>query len=450
MTKVSAAFLLLLTGSALANGGGYTTGVKFTGSVAPFQPEGAEQVQIVKENLDILLEAKSAAVSVRYEMKNAGTSAAKVRFGFPVEAYREETGLGPPGARTKKLVEQQVLKYCRNYSVTAGGKKVAAKFQTEPANEGKVPAFPGMEAFKGIGGWLVSEVKFPAGETTVVEIKFDSDYDKYDFGTDGSTERSADTFRYRLSTGGVWSGPIAEGTVRVRTSGVDASVVSLKAPANRFKPHADGGWVWSFRDLEPTLADDITILASEATSYNKDYTEGRDKVSEAYVQVGSKWFWHHRDFTVSASSALPGDKENAYDAAGVKNPSDYDENFRAWVEGKEDDGIGESLSLTPREAAPIREILVRPGFGKSKELFQANNRPKTLRITLNGSHTFVADLADKDVQQAIPVKDFKAAVKSVKIEIASVYRGSQYRDTAISDVLLVRPLSKEPKFQGAR
>jgi hypothetical protein len=446
-----AAILLLLTGSALANGGGYTTGVKFTGSVAPFQPEGTEQVQIVKENLDIVLNGKSAAVQVRYEMKNAGGSAAKVRFGFPVEAYHERTGIGPPGGRMKQLAEQEVMGYCRNYTVTAGGKRVAAKFQTEPVNEGKVPAFPGMEVFKGIGGWLVSEVKFPAGETTVVEIKFDSDYDQHAYGVSGATTQGADTFRYRLSTGGVWSGPIAEGTVRVRTgNGVDASVVNLKAPANRFKPHAEGGWVWSFRDLEPTLADDITILASEATSYNKDYTEGQSKVSVAYEQVGSKWFWHHRDFTVSASSTLAGDGGNDYSAAGVKNPRDYDEDFRAWVEGKEDDGIGESLTLTPREAAPLREIRIRPGFGKSKELFQANNRPKSLRITLNGSYTFVADLEDSDTRQPIPVKDFKGAVKSVKIEIASVYRGSQYRDTAISDILLVRPLSKEPKFQGAR
>ena len=53
--KLALTFLLAATvATALANGGGYASGVKFTGSVAPFQPEGCEKVQIVKEHLDIL------------------------------------------------------------------------------------------------------------------------------------------------------------------------------------------------------------------------------------------------------------------------------------------------------------------------------------------------------------------------------------------------------------
>ncbi len=88
----------------LANGGGYTAGVKFTGSVAPFQPEGCEKVQIRKEDLNIVLGEKSAAVTVRYEMQNVSGDAVKARFGFPVEAYHEMTGIGGDdgtGQRTK-------------------------------------------------------------------------------------------------------------------------------------------------------------------------------------------------------------------------------------------------------------------------------------------------------------------------------------------------------------
>jgi hypothetical protein len=450
MIKRSALLLALLTGSLFGNGGGYTTGVKFTGSVAPFEPEGAERVQILKENLDVLLAAKSATVRVRYEMKNEGNAAAKVRFGFPVEAYHDITGLGEPGPRRNPLTEQEVTRYCRHYSVTVGGRQVTAKFQREPVNEGKVPTFPGIEVFKGIGGWMVSEVKFPPAQTTVMEIQFESDYDRFSYGVDGTDTTGGDVFRYRLSTGAVWNGPIAEGAVRIRTGdGVRPSVVKFKAPENRFKPHADGGWVWSFHELEPTLADDITILTSEPRDYFRDLTEGREGVSVAYEKVGSRWFWYHRDFTVAASSTLAGEKENEYSAEGVRNPYDLS-SFLAWVEGKEDDGVGEWITLSPREAAPLEAIVIRPGFGKTPELFTANNRPKSLRITLNGTHTFVADLEDKDELQRIPVNDFKKAVKSVKIEIASVYRGSQYRDTAVSEVQLVRPLRKEPKFQGAR
>ena len=439
--KLTLTFLLAASvASARANGGGYASGVKYTGSVAPFQPEGCEKVQIVKEHLDILLGEKSAAVTVRYEMQNVSGDTAKVRFGFPVEAVEPMVfNVGPrPGP----------LSYCRNYSVNAGGRTVKSEYAGELFSEGKIPAFPGSEAFQGIKGWMVSEVKFPAGKTTAVEIRYDSDYDHRSVSVSDSGTVYPHTFRYRLSTGAVWHGPIAEGTVRVRLAdGLNAAPVTIKAPANKFKKHPDGGWEWKFKDLEPTLADDITVETTEETYSTRDYTEGAKGVSEGYERVGKKWYWQHLDYSVTASSALKSDGENKYDATGVK---DKDGDFRAWVEGKDDDGIGESLTITQREATPVAAIYVRPGFGKSKQLFTANNRPKALKVTVNGKHTFTAALKDEDSFQRILLKDFTGAVKTIRLEIAEVYRGTGYRDTAIGHVSLLRPLSKEPKFTGPR
>ena len=47
--------LLSWTGAALANGGGYSFGVTFTGAVAPFQAAGTEKVRILEEKLDVQL-----------------------------------------------------------------------------------------------------------------------------------------------------------------------------------------------------------------------------------------------------------------------------------------------------------------------------------------------------------------------------------------------------------
>jgi hypothetical protein len=55
---------------ALANGGGYSFGVQFAGSVAPFQASGTENVRIQQEELTIRLRRTDAAVLVRYIMKN--------------------------------------------------------------------------------------------------------------------------------------------------------------------------------------------------------------------------------------------------------------------------------------------------------------------------------------------------------------------------------------------
>ena len=442
-TTLAAATLIAASSLPLfANGGGYATGLNFTGSVAPFEAEGVDRVMIVRENLDIVLGADSAEVRVRYEMKNLMTSTAKVRFGFPVERVK--------GMQFEAKPPAEATAYCKNYTVTAGGKKVKAEYLTDPVTSGKVAKFPGSEVFNGIEGWMVSEVKFPAGETQVIEIRYDSDYEVKSFSISDSGTTEPRRFRYRLSTGAVWNGPIGQGTVRVRVAeGVNAAPVKVVAPANRFKKDPEGGWVWHFTGLEPTLADDIVIHTTEEHFSTRDYTQSRRGISEAYERIGSKWFWQHTDYTASASSTLTSDNEHDYAAAGVKNPDDY-ETFLAWVEGKEDDGIGESITLTQKSPAPVAAILVRPGFGKDKSLWQANNRPRTLKITLNGKHTFTAPLEDKDTRQRIPVQGFTGDVKTVKLEIADVYRGTQFRDTAISHVSLIRPLVKEPKFTGPR
>ena len=439
---LSLALLAAVSLPVMANGGGYATGLKFTGSVAPFEAEGVDRVMIVRENLDIVLGAKSAEVRVRYEMKNLMSASANVRFGFPVERVK--------GMQIEAKPPVHPAAYCRNYAVTAGGRKVKAEYLADPVTSGKAPKFPGSEVFNGIEGWMVSEVKFPAGETLVVEISYDSDYEQKSFSISDSGTTEPQRFRYRLSTGAVWNGPIGQGTVRVRIAdGVDAAPVKVVAPANRFKKHPEGGWVWDFTDLEPTLADDIEIHTTEEHFSTRDYTESRRGISEGYERIGKKWFWQHTDYTAGASSTLTSDKEHDYSAAGVKNPDDY-ETFLAWVEGKEDDGIGESITLTQKSPAPVAAILVRPGFGRDKSLWQANNRPKTLKITLNGKHSFTAPLEDKDVTQRIPVTGFTGEVKTVKLEIADVYKGTQFRDTAIAHVSLIRPLAKEPKFTGPR
>ena len=86
--------LLSWTGAALANGGGYSFGVTFTGAVAPFQAAGTEKVRILEEKLDVALRRGDAAVVVRYQMKNVTDQAATVKFGFPVEA--DPGGDDPP------------------------------------------------------------------------------------------------------------------------------------------------------------------------------------------------------------------------------------------------------------------------------------------------------------------------------------------------------------------
>jgi hypothetical protein len=155
----------ILTQPVLANGGGYFRGgVERAGDVAGFEPKETEKIRILDEKLTVALGPKSADVEVRYLMRNETDKKVKVRFGFPVEeSFDNVMGEIQPGTETDKL------RYCQNYVITASGKPIAAKWQVEKKSSGD-------KRFKGIVGWLISEITFAAGEEKPVMIHFQSGY----------------------------------------------------------------------------------------------------------------------------------------------------------------------------------------------------------------------------------------------------------------------------------
>ncbi|MDD2278287.1 MAG: hypothetical protein PHD06_04290 [Bacteroidales bacterium] len=147
----------------------------------------------------------------------------------------------------------------------------------------------------------------------------------------------------------------------------------------------------------------------------------------------------------------------------------------AWVEGEPDDGVGQSVYISiPNNC---RTINIFNGYTKSKTLFAQNNRVKRLKlrcylaINPEGYVTEIADafllapypqdfyldLKDMDSLQtfAFPIFPeeidiFKSQAKKeylenytepiiqmaviIQLEIKSVYKGTKYNDTCISEV----------------
>lgn len=430
-----------------ANGGGYHHGVKFSGTVAPFEPEGTENVQIIDEVLDIELGESSARVSVRYRMKNLADARSKVRFGFPVEAVPlafVSDGEKPP------TQEKLLGDYCHDYRVTVNGEALANEFMEEPFASGKVKAFPGSEVLGGIAGWMVSELAFGDSEELLMEISFRSDYEIKGVSVSSDSRSGAPQFCYRLSSGGVWAGPITGGLVRVHGSNeIDFAAVEIKSPANRFRRVGDA-WVMEFSDLEPTLADDLTVIAGPRVSRYSDHESYKVGVrASKFVKRGERWQREHNDFSVSASSTLP---EGGAINYGVENLVgwDWEDDFNVWCEGVGGYGIGEKLTLQVEKPLPLDAIQIRPGYGKTEALYFENSRPASFEVVLNGEHRFVASLEDEDRLQSIPVKGYDKPVETVELIIADVYPGSQHRDTCVAQLNLVARLAQEPKRYGAR
>lgn len=106
----------------------------------------------------------------------------------------------------------------------------------------------------------------------------------------------------------------------------------------------------------------------------------------------------------------------------------------SWVEGVPGPGIGEWIIMPFVETLPVKEIGISIGYDENDKLFFANNRVKTLKISINGNkflmnHTF----PDKRGIQHITF-DEPIDANSLTFEIVEVYPGTKYDDTCISEI----------------
>jgi hypothetical protein len=432
---------------AWANGGGYSRGgVSDSGTILGFEPAGMKGVSISDEQLDIALGRSAAQVEVRYVLRNAGERKAAVRFGFPVEELAGEPIWGyEAAAKERKRSTRGELQYCRDYQVVFGGKPVPAKFQQEP---GKSKAAD--KRFAGIKGWLVSEISLGPREEKSMTIRFRADYPYEGKFVSDDAHESARTFKYRLSTGAAWDGPIERGRVTIRAAGIDPGEVRILRPVNRFR-RSGSQWEWEFSKLEPTLADDLVIEAIPAEfSYSGRSESGKsDHWGEKAVQLidrAGKWYVLPPNYEVTASSTLRAKGSLSYDAANVRMP-DRD---KVWSEGVPGPGIGEWIEIKPEVARPVRSVRIHPGHSASQELFHANARPKRVECLVNGEHRFEATLDDSDEEQTIFVQGYDKPVKMLRLIIRDVYPGTRHEDTCISSIRLETRALRTPKIQPAR
>jgi len=422
---------IILAQPAHANGGGYFRGgVERAGDVAGFEPKETEKIRIMDEKLTAALGQKSADVEVRYLMRNETDKKVKVRFGFPVEeSFDKNELIGAPDDRPN---ESKVLRYCRNYAISASGQPIQAKWQIEKkAGDDK--------RFEGIAGWLLSEITFAAGEEKPVMIRFQSDYPHEEWSVSDNTSSGSAVFKYRLSTAACWAGTIGSGRITLKPAGIDPLDLKVLKPVNRFKKE-DGNWVWNFENLEPTLADDFEVEASPKI-HNHNNTE-----STRYVERGSQWLISHTNYEVRASSELAPADGHTYEVSKIKNFWGNE----TWSEGKPGAGVGEWLELKPVAPKPLAAIEIQPGFAKSDDLFQANARPKKIRVELNEGHSFKVDVPDSKDVLRVPIIGYTKPVNKIRLTFEEVWPGTKFEDLCVSGVRLEVKLDKKPKLEPVR
>lgn len=132
--------------------------------------------------------------------------------------------------------------------------------------------------------------------------------------------------------------------------------------------------------------------------------------------------------TLSVSSQLTGKSGTVYGAAFLNDG----DTSTPWEEGVEGDGIGEQITYEPESGTKLQVIRIYPGNGRSDKAFQENNRPKAITLEIDGKKQ---TLNFDDAGHFYTFSSKKpVTAKQVKLIIDSVYQGSKWQDTCISEV----------------
>ena len=131
---------------------------------------------------------------------------------------------------------------------------------------------------------------------------------------------------------------------------------------------------------------------------------------------------------LSVSTQLTGKSGTVYGAAFLNDG----DTSTPWEEGVEGDGIGEQITYEPEAGTKLQVIRIYPGNGRSDKAFQENNRPKTITLEIDGKKQ-ILNFDDAGHFYTFSSKK-PVTAKQVKLIIDSVYPGSKWQDTCISEV----------------
>ncbi|MEM7011690.1 MAG: DUF4424 family protein, partial [Verrucomicrobiota bacterium] len=390
--------------SLYANGGGYADDFGWTGD---FSPTGASEVEMVSEDLTIYFGPDEAVVEVEYELKNRGPRR-QVEIGFPCTTIVEPKEEEYSDASPLKLL---------SYTITKDGEPVRHTIKKEKA-PAPVPSeeLLNFEMKAWVTKWHVSKLSFKRGESAKVRVRFRQGYQKSGTYASDDGHHSAALFSYTLSSAAVWKGPIKKGKVTLIVDTMHPEEFQIE-PRDRFERKGNTH-TWNFKDLEPTAADDLRIRVYGpysdyyVTGPGKIETKGDWQTNGSYELRESVTLFGHNRYEATASSTLAPQGDNTYDA---KNVADWDKE-KAWVEGAEGDGVGESLTLRMKTPLPVHHVSITPGYTASERLWAANNRVAKLKITANGEKSWNVDLPDRGFakRHRFLLSDYAKPVETLK------------------------------------
>lgn len=153
------------------------------------------------------------------------------------------------------------------------------------------------------------------------------------------------------------------------------------------------------------------------------------------IDGGCSWYCGGGNYKINASSTLKSQGKNIYEAKSANDLS-YK---TAWVEGKEDAGIGEYIEYHFEPKSPrITAIIIANGYMKSDIAWKNNNRVKSLKFYVNGNFFGILNLTDTKSDQRFELGTFgwneDGSDLILRFKINEIHPGEKYNDTAITEI----------------
>lgn len=143
--------------------------------------------------------------------------------------------------------------------------------------------------------------------------------------------------------------------------------------------------------------------------------------------------------SITASSSYPTENGVSY---GARNLVDGRAGT-AWIEGDRGSGLGTWLELQLGDVHEVRAVDVWNGHQASGDLFTRHNRVKDLEITFSDGSKLPFTLQDAPGRQTLT---FPAPIStsSLKIKLRSVYAGTTFGDTPLSELRVLDTRADTP------
>jgi len=133
--------------------------------------------------------------------------------------------------------------------------------------------------------------------------------------------------------------------------------------------------------------------------------------------------------TICVTSVLAAQDRNSYHPRNLADGR----SSTAWVEGRSGQGVGEWILVVFDGERWVSALEIRNGYGKNADIYTKNSRLKDVEIVVSSGESRTVRLDDRSGSQSIDLS-FAGSVEWLQMRILSVYPGSKYSDTAVSEL----------------